>query len=135
MSGFVPEISPTIHPSLLEKQFSPEPGRKAKRFTDSDSAAVRSTGSYPGTLTKSFELVARRGSEVNGICSNPFLEYAFQTTEYRIRVTINPDGTWSYELNTVLLLPDRPEPFQHTDRNTLHKIGEPTPNPTARAAS
>src|SRR5256885_12711697 len=44
---------------------------------------------------KSFQLVAQRGYEVNGICSNPFLEYAFQTTEYRIRVTINPDGTWS----------------------------------------
>ncbi|REN20282.1 FABP family protein, partial [Mycobacterium tuberculosis] len=27
-----------------------------------------------------------------------------------------------------------PEPFSHTDRNTLRKIGEPTPNPTARAA-
>jgi hypothetical protein len=84
---------------------------------------------------KTFELVAKRGSEVNGICSNPFLEHAFRTTEYRIRVTVNSDGTWSYELNTVLLLPDRPEPFQHTDRNTLHKIGEPTPNPTALAAS
>ena len=84
---------------------------------------------------KSFELVAQRGSTVNGICSNPFLEYAFQTPEYRIRVTINPDGTWSYEQDTILLVRDRPEPFHHTDRNTLRKIGEPTPNPTARAAS
>jgi hypothetical protein len=84
---------------------------------------------------KSFELVAQRGSEVNGICSNPFLEYAFQTTEYRIRVTINPDGTWSYELDTILLVHDRPEPFHHTDRNTLRKIGEPTLNPTAQATS
>jgi len=84
---------------------------------------------------KSFELVAQRGSEVNGICSNPFLEYAFQTLEYRIRVTINSDGTWSYELDTILLVRDRPPPFHHTDRNTLHRIGVPTPNPTALAAS
>jgi hypothetical protein len=28
---------------------------------------------------KSFELVATRGSETFGICSNPFLEYAFKT--------------------------------------------------------
>src|SRR5215467_9726219 len=35
---------------------------------------------------KTFELTAQRGSPVNGICSNPFLEYAFETTEYRIRV-------------------------------------------------
>ena len=83
---------------------------------------------------KSFELVAQRGSTVNGICSNPFLEEAFQTTEYRIRVTINPDGTWSYEEDTILLVRGRPEPFHHTDRNTLHKIAEPTPNPTALAA-
>ena len=81
---------------------------------------------------KSFELVAQRGSTVNGICSNPFLEHAFQTTEYRIRVTIHSDGTWGYEQDTILLVRDRPEPFHHTDRNTLRRIGEPTPNPMAR---
>lgn len=81
---------------------------------------------------KSFELVAQRGSTVNGICSNPFLEHAFRTTEYRIRVTIHSETSWSYEQDTILLVRDRPEPFHHTDRNTLHKIGEPTPNPTAR---
>jgi len=84
---------------------------------------------------KTFELVAKRGSEVNGICSNPFLEYAFQTIEYRIRVTLHADGTWSYAQDTILLVRDRPEPFHHTDHNTLRKIGEPTPNPTARAVS
>ena len=82
---------------------------------------------------KSFEVFAQRGSPVNGICSNPFLEYAFLTTEYRIRVTVNPDGTWSYEQDTILLVSGHPEPFHHTDRCTLRKIGEPTPNPTARA--
>jgi hypothetical protein len=87
-----------------------------------------------GADAKSFELVAQRDSTVNGICSNPFLEDAFRTTEYRIRVTIHPDGTWSYEQDTILLVRGRPEPFHHTDRNTLHKIGEATPNPTARAA-
>jgi len=30
-----------------------------------------------------FELVATRGSEVSGICSNPFLEAAFKTVEFR----------------------------------------------------
>ena len=77
----------------------------------------------------------KRGSEVNGICSNPFLEYAFKTTGYRIRVTVNSDGTWLYEQDTILLVHDRPEPFHHTDHNTLRKIGEPTPNPMALAAS
>ena len=80
----------------------------------------------------SFELTAARGATTNGICSIPFLEYAFQTIEYRIKVAINPDGTWAYEEDTVLLVRGKSEPFHHTDRNVLTKIGEPTPNPLAR---
>jgi hypothetical protein len=83
---------------------------------------------------RSFRLQAVRGSETNGIVSNPFLEYAFRTQSYTITVSINDDGTWSYELETLLIIPGQAEPFRHTDRNTLRKIGEPTPNPTAQAA-
>ncbi len=81
---------------------------------------------------REFELVAQRGSTVNGICSNPFLEDAFRTDEFRIRVKINGNGTWSYEQDTVLKIRGQDELFHHTDRNTLSKIGEPTPNPLAR---
>lgn len=84
---------------------------------------------------KSFRLEAIRGSVTNGIVSNPFLEYAFKTVSYTITVSIHPDGTWSYEQDTVLIIPGQAEPFHHTDRNTLRKIGEPTPNPTAQAAA
>lgn len=80
---------------------------------------------------REFELVATRGAETYGICSNPFLEYAFKTVEFRIHVKINPDGTWSYEQDTVMMIRGQEEPFHHTDRNTLAKIGEPTPNPMA----
>ncbi|HKX41999.1 MAG TPA: heme-binding beta-barrel domain-containing protein [Burkholderiaceae bacterium] len=80
----------------------------------------------------SFELVATRGSEVYGICSNPFLDHAFQTVEFRIRVTTHPDGRWSYEQDTVMQIRGRDEPFHHTDRNVLTKIGDPMPNPLAR---
>jgi hypothetical protein len=79
-----------------------------------------------------FRLEAIRGSGTNGIVSNPFLEHAFKTTHYTITVTINGNGTWSYDEDTVLIIPGRPEPFHHTDRNLLTKIGEPTPNPLAR---
>ena len=34
-----------------------------------------------------FELKATRGCETYGICSNPFLEHAFKTVEFRIKVT------------------------------------------------
>ena len=83
---------------------------------------------------KAFELSARLGSETFGICSGPFLQEAFRTTEFRIRVTIDRGGTWSYEEDTVLQVKDRQEPFHHRDRNTLTKVAEPTPNPKARAA-
>ena len=83
---------------------------------------------------KSFRLEAVRGSLTNGISSNPFLEYAFRTERYVIDITIHDDGTWSYEQQTTLVIPGQAEPFLHTDRNTLKKIGEATPNPTARAA-
>src|SRR5450759_2233815 len=61
--------------------------------------------------SKSFELIATRGSETYGICSTPFLEYAFRTVEYRIKVAINPDGTWSYDEDTVLMIRGTTAPF------------------------
>ena len=81
---------------------------------------------------KRFELRAKRGAEVNGICSIPFLEYAFRTVEFRIAVTIHTDASWSYTEDTVLLVRGQDEPFHHSDENTLTKIGEPTPNPLVR---
>jgi hypothetical protein len=81
---------------------------------------------------RSFELVARREQDSYGICSNPFLEYGFRTTEYRITVTIHDDGTWGYEEDTVMLIRGQDEPFHHMDKNLLVKVAEPTPNPLAR---
>ena len=84
---------------------------------------------------RSFELVARQESENYGIRSNPFLEYGFRTVEFRIKVTINDDGSWGYEEDTVMLIRGQDEPFHHVDRNLLHKVAEPTPNPLARQAA
>lgn len=84
---------------------------------------------------KSFRLEAVRGSLTNGIISGPFLEHAFRTERCTMSVTINADGTWSYEHDTVLIVRGQAEPFHHTDRNTLRRIAAPTPNPTAQAAA
>ncbi len=81
---------------------------------------------------KSFTLTAARGTTEYGICSNPFLEHAFRTDSFTITVTINDDGTWGYEEDTVLMIKGQTEPFHHTDHNLLHKIGEPVLNPLAR---
>ncbi|MDE2612290.1 MAG: FABP family protein [Burkholderiales bacterium] len=80
-----------------------------------------------------FELVATQGLETWGICSAPFIQQAFRTTSFRIEVTINADGSWGYEEDTVLMIRGQTEPFHHTDRNRLVKIAEPTPNPLANA--
>ena len=77
----------------------------------------------------SLVLTARRGDTAYGICSNEFLEYAFRTDAYRIEVTFNADGSWSYVLDTTLMVRGRSEPFQHRDTNTLVRVAEPVPNP------
>jgi hypothetical protein len=78
------------------------------------------------------DVLARRGATENGICSVWFLEQAFTTTEFTLKVTVNGDGTWSYFEDTVLLVKGQAEPFHHTDGNTLTKIGAAVPNPLAR---
>jgi hypothetical protein len=81
---------------------------------------------------RTFELQATEADANFGICSTPFLAQAFKTTEFRIRVSIHDDGSWSYEEDTVLLIRGQAEPFHHTDRNVMHKLADPTPNPMAR---
>jgi hypothetical protein len=58
-----------------------------------------------------FEVSATRGTTENGICSSPFLEAAFRTDSFKMTVTVNPDGTWSYFEDTVLKVRGRDEPF------------------------
>jgi hypothetical protein len=84
---------------------------------------------------KEFELTAAVGSEVHGILSNPFLDRAFRTLSYRIHVTLNDDGTWSYEEEGIMDIPGRDEPFHHIDGNTLARVAPPSPNPLARTPS
>ncbi len=88
-------------------------------------------GSAKATDTR-FTVVCTAGAPHYGTLSNPFLEHAFRTTEFRMTVTINADGTWSYEQDTVLKIAGQAEPFHHTDRNTLKRVAAPQPNPGVR---
>ena len=81
-----------------------------------------------------FTVKATLGAHDYGISSNPFLTAHFKTTAFSMTVTANPDGTWTYTEDTTMTISDRPEPFQHTDGNTLHLITPPTPNPLAQVA-
>ena len=81
---------------------------------------------------RQFTVRAKLGSPTFGICSGPFLDENFKTLEYVMTMMMNADGTLRYEQDTVLQIPDRSEPFHHTDANTLRKVGEPRPNPRVR---
>jgi hypothetical protein len=65
---------------------------------------------------------AELGSPTFGIASNPFLHEYFRTVRYDLTVTLSADGALSYEEDTHLQMPGRPEIFHHTDANTLRKV-------------
>ncbi|HVY06224.1 MAG TPA: heme-binding beta-barrel domain-containing protein [Burkholderiales bacterium] len=131
---FKPDDPETFHDQVGYWLWEPATGTVMQTLTIPRGQAAMAVGRAAADA-RTFRLQAIRGSETNGIVSNPFLEYAFRTQSYTITVSINADGTWSYEQDTVLVIPGQAEPFHHTDRNTLRKIGNPTPNPTARAAA
>jgi hypothetical protein len=80
-----------------------------------------------------FTVKATLGSPTAGITSAPFLHENFRTLEYAITITLNDDGTVTYEQDTVLQIAGRPGPFHHTDKNTLRRVAAPAPNPAALA--
>ncbi|MDQ0839331.1 FABP family protein [Sphingomonas faeni] len=92
--------------------------------------AMASGQGKPGD--ESITLTAKRGQTNYGICSTDFLEEAFRTDEYRIQITFNPDGSWSYDIQTTLSVHGQDTPFIHHDRNTLQRVGDAVPNPWAR---
>ena len=71
---------------------------------------------------KSFRLEAECGSETYGIMSNKFLDETYKTRYYSVDVTINDDGSYSYDQDTQLWIPVNQAIFHHTDRNTLKKV-------------
>jgi hypothetical protein len=126
-----PDQVKTYHDQVGYWLWEPATGTVIHTLTIPRGQVAMASGQATADAT-SFELVATQGLDTFGICSAPFLHQAFKTTEFRIKVTLNPDGTWRYDEDTVLQIRGRDEPFHHTDRNTLHKIAEPTPNPLAR---
>ncbi|MDO5657132.1 MAG: heme-binding beta-barrel domain-containing protein [Paracoccus sp. (in: a-proteobacteria)] len=77
-----------------------------------------------------FSVEARRGAADYGIVSNDFLEQNFRTDRYRIEVTLHDDDSWSYRIDTTLMIRGR-EPFDHHDENRLRRVAGPSANPLA----
>jgi len=72
---------------------------------------------------------ARRGDTRFGICSTTFLEEAFRTDYYRIDITFNDDGSWTYLTRLDLAVRGKTPVFDHHDTNTLRRVAPAVPNP------
>jgi hypothetical protein len=125
-----PDEVETYHDQVGYWLWEPATGTIIHTLTIPRGQIAMATGKAAADATE-FELVATDGDPHFGIRSAPFLDYAFKTLEFRIKVTINPNGGWSYSEDTVLMIKGETAPFHHTDNNNLTKIAEPTPNPLA----
>jgi hypothetical protein len=126
-----PDQVKTYHEQVGYWLWEPATGAVIHTLTIARGMVVMAMGQAQANDT-SFEVVATHVDDNFGIRSTPFLDYAFKTTEFRVKVTIHDDGSWSYEEDTVLLIRGKTEPFHHTDRNLLLQVAPPTPNPMAR---
>ncbi len=77
---------------------------------------------------KRISVSATRGDARYGICTNAFLDEAFRTDRYSCAITFNDDGSWSYEIETDLMIRGT-QPFSHRDTNTLRLVAPPQVNP------
>ncbi len=122
-----PNRAATFHDQVGYWLWEPATGMVIQTHTIPRGQTAMAIG-YAAPDARAFELLCVFGSPTNGTCSNPFLDHAKRTVEFRIKVDLHDDGTWSYEQDTVLQIRGRDELFHHTDRNTLRKVAEPTPN-------
>jgi hypothetical protein len=68
------------------------------------------------------------GDDQYRVAEGQYLGQRASTTRYEVTVTLHDDDTWSYAERSMLRMKELPEPFGHTDRNTLHRVTAP---PTA----
>ncbi len=68
-----------------------------------------------------FTLMAALGGAQYAIGENLYLAKNASTLSYRVTISSGND-TWSYDETTMLQMKEFPEPFAHTDHNTLHRL-------------
>ena len=68
-----------------------------------------------------FALMARPSHPQYNIGENKYLAENASTLSYSVTITINADGSWSYDETTMLKMKEFDEPFAHTDHNTLRR--------------
>ncbi len=72
---------------------------------------------------REYKMTADSGSEVFGILSNPFLARAARTSHFEVTISVNEDGSWSYDETTSIEHARSTDVIVHTDRNRMRKVG------------
>jgi hypothetical protein len=83
-------------------------------------STVLAGGTAAATDT-AFTMEANVGDETYGILSNKYLAEKARTHRYACTITVNPDGTWSYDECTSYTHAIGGE-IAHTDRNVLRRV-------------
>ena len=68
-----------------------------------------------------FTLMAAHDGAHYSIGENLYLAKKASTLSYQVTITSAGD-TWSYDETTMLQMEEFPQPFAHTDHNTLHRL-------------
>ena len=76
-------------------------------------------GGYSDPNANILQMSAEIGSETFGIMSSPFLDIAFKTVRYDLKVEILDERKFSYFEDTQLKIHGQQVLFHHTDQNTL----------------
>ena len=71
----------------------------------------------------SFSLRAAVGDPQYPIGEGKYLAANASSVTFETTITLNVDGTWSYDETTMLRMKEFPDLLPHTDHNTLHKVG------------
>ncbi len=125
-----PDEKITFHDQVGYWLWEPASGLILQSITIPRGQVVLAAGNAkPGD--RQITVTATRGDTRYGICSNAFLDEAFQTESYRCAITFNSDGSWSYAISTELRVKGRPGLFDHHDTNTLKLVAPPELNPLA----
>ena len=79
-------------------------------------------GATASADARAFTLTAELGSQTYGILSNIYEDANAQTVRYECGITVNDDGSWAYEEDSVLKMSNLPDLLHHTDKNRLRKV-------------
>ena len=106
--------------TLLE--IARDEGKSTGLVEDNDVTNATMAGFAAHVDSRVFTMEATLGSPVYGILSNPYLDRVAQTTHFEVTVTLEDDGSFSYDETTTVTLARYGGPLRHTDRNTLKRV-------------